>query len=75
MQRYCNGHANMKIILCKLNFMFFVNKSEKQEKEADTNFLFSQSRNMIRRFVKANLHRPMKILQFLTLGRIQNCST
>ena len=49
MQRYCNGHAIMKIILCKLNFMFFVNKSEKQEKEADTNFLFSQSRNMIHR--------------------------
>ena len=40
MQRYCNGHAIMKIILCKLNFMFFINKSEKQEKEADTNFFF-----------------------------------
>ena len=46
--------------------------SQKQEKEAGTNFvLLCQSRNMVGQFKKAYLHRPIKILHFLTPARIQ----
>ena len=47
-----------------------------QEEEAGTNFtLLSQSRYMIRQFIKNYLHRPIKILQFLTPAGIQKCLT
>ena len=50
--------------------------SLKKEKEAGTNFiLLSWSRNMIGLLMKTHLHRPIKILQFLTPGRIQKCLT
>ena len=50
-------------------------KSKIQEKEAGTNFvLSSQSQNIIGQFMKTYLHRPIKILQFLTPARIQKCS-
>ena len=49
-------------------------KKLEARKKADTNFvLLSQSRNMIGRFMKTYLHRPIKILQFFTPGRIQKC--
>ena len=48
MQRYYKDRNTIKIILCKLSFIFFRKISEEQEKEAGTNFvLFSCSRNMI----------------------------
>ena len=63
------------VALCQLNF-FVHEKSRKHEKEANPNFvLLSQSRNMIGQFVKPFLHRPVKTLPFLTLGRIQKCLT
>ena len=50
--------------------------SYKQEKEAGTNFvLLCWSRNMVGQFEKAFLHRPIKILHFLTPARIQKCLT
>ena len=43
-----------------------------QEKEAGTNFvLLCQSSNMVGQFKKAYLHRPIKILHFLTPARIK----
>ena len=51
---------------------FFQENSKNQEKEAGTNFtLFSQSRNMFRRFMKTYLLRPIKIIQFLRRERAQ----
>ena len=39
-----------------------------------TNFvLLFWSRNMIGQFIKTSLHRPIKIAQFLTCGRIKKC--
>ena len=35
--------------------------------------LLPQSRNIIERFMKSYLHRPIKSLQFLTQTRIQKC--
>ena len=49
--------------------------SKNEEKEAGTNFvLLSRSRNMIGRFMKTYLHKPIKILQFLSRGKILKCS-
>ena len=51
-------------------------KSKKKEKEAGTNFvLLCQSINMVGQFRKAYLHRPIKILHFLTAARIQKYLT
>ena len=45
-------------------------------KQADTNFPLSyQSRNMVWEFRKIGLHRPIKILNFLTSARAQKCLT
>ena len=53
---------------------FFRENSEKQEKDSGTNVvLFSWSRNITVGFMKTYLHRPVKILQFLTSGRVQKC--
>ena len=50
--------------------------SKKQEKDAGTSFvLLSQSRKMIRQFMKTYLHRPIKILQLTTPRRIRKCLT
>ena len=55
---------------------FFHKNSEKQEKEAGTNFvLFSLSRNMIWRFMRAYLRKLDEILRFLAHGDIQICIT
>ena len=49
---------------------------KKQEKELGTNFfLFPRPKNMTGQFMKSNLHRPVKILQFLISGRIQKYLT
>ena len=64
----------VKVTSCK-ELDFFHEKFKKQEKEAGTNFnLLTKSRNMIRQLMKTYLHRPTKILQFLTPGRIQKFS-
>ena len=34
-----------------------------------------QSKNMVEQFKKAYLHRPIKMLRFLTPARIQKCFT
>ena len=48
----------------------------KQEKEVGTNFVsLCQSRNIVGQFKKSYLHRKIKILRFLTPGRIQKCLT
>ena len=53
------------VTLCKR--IFFNEKSKKQEKETGTNFvLLSLSRNIIWKFMKTYLHRPIKTPQFLT---------
>ena len=56
---------------------FFNKKYKNQEKEeAATSFpLLCQTRNMVGQFKKTHLHRPIKILQFLTPVRIQKCLT
>ena len=47
-------------------------KFEKRKKGAGTNFvLLCQLINMVGQFRKAYLHRPIKILHFLTAARIQ----
>ena len=52
------------MILNNLKFIFFHATTKKQRKEAGSNLvLFSHSRNMIERFIKNDLHRPIKILQ------------
>ena len=44
------------------------------EKEAGIRFvLLCQLRNMVGQFKKTYLHRPIKILYFLTPARIQKC--
>ena len=49
-------------------------KARKLEKETDTNFvLLCQSKNIFGLFKKAYLHRPIRILDFLTPARIQKC--
>ena len=49
---------------------------KKLKKEAGINFpLLSRSRNMIGRFMRIYLHKPIKILQFVSRGKIQKCST
>ena len=63
------------VTLSKLNFIFY-EKFKKQEKEAGTNFyLLSQWKNLIGRFIKIYLNRPIKILQLLIPGNIQKCLT
>ena len=51
-------------------------KKKNVKKEAGINFLsLSWSRNMIGRFMKTYVHKPIKILQFLARGTIQKCLT
>ena len=58
------------VTLCK-KLHFFHQKFKKQEKEAATNFVsLSQPRDTIRKFMKTYLHRPIKILQFITPGKV-----
>ena len=58
------------VALCKKGFC--QEKSKMLEQEADTNFIsLFELRNMIQQILKTYLHRPTKILQFLTPGRIQ----
>ena len=48
---------------------------KKLYEEAGTNFvLLCQSRTMVGQLKKVYLHRPIKILYFLTRARIQKCS-
>ena len=43
-----------------------------KKKEADTNFvLLSQSINVTGQFIKTYLHRPIKVLDFLTPAKIK----
>ena len=47
-----------------------------QEKESSSNFiLLCHARNKVGQFKRAYLHRPIKILHFLTPPRIQKCLT
>ena len=47
-----------------------------QENEAGANFVsLCQLRNMVGQFNKASLDRPIKIVHFLALARIQKCLT
>ena len=56
--------------------LYFFIKSLKQGKEIGTNFfLLFSSRNMVGHFKKVYLHRPIKILRFLTPARIKKCLT
>ena len=74
MQRDYNGYSYNAIF--NQIFFFSHKSSKKKEKEAGTNFpLLSRSRNMIGWFIKTSLHKPIKILQFLSHGEIQKCLT
>ena len=48
----------------------FHESSKKQEKEAGTNLALFVSVKKCSDSLKTNLHRPIKILQFLTCGKI-----
>ena len=62
--------------LCMLNFIFVHKKSKNQEiKTGTTLVLLSWSGNMIERFMKTYLHKPIKILRFLKPRRIQKFLT
>ena len=62
----------VKTVTLYRKLYFFHSMSQKQEIEACTNLvLLCQSRNMVGQFRKPYLHRPIKILHFLTPGRIQ----
>ena len=57
-------------------FGFLSLKVLKAKKEAVANtILLRQSRDMVGQFKKAYLHRPIKILHFLSPVRIQKCLT
>ena len=56
--------------------MFFSESLKNKKKEAGTTLvLLCQSRNMVGQLKKVDLHRPIKILHFLTPARIQACLT
>ena len=57
------------------NFIFSL-KDLKGRKKTGTNFVLScRLRNMVGQFKKSYLHRPIKILHFLTPARIQKYLT
>ena len=58
--------------LCKRNITFSHKKSINREKE-EPDTLLSCTRNMIVPFMKTHFQRQIKVLQFLTHGRIQKC--
>ena len=61
----------------KTQNLFYSKKSYKKlGKEAGTNFiLLSRSRSRIGWFMQTYLFKPIKILQFVSRGKIQNCLT
>ena len=61
-------------MLCRKHL--FHEKIENNKKEAGTNFIWlCQSTNMVAKFKKTYLYRPIKILQFLTPSTIQKFLT
>ena len=60
-------------ILHKKLYFFIKSLKSKKKKLALTSFYYVKSRNMVGQFKKAYLHRPFKILDFLTPARIQSC--
>ena len=66
----------MMIILFTLFFFSLIKVVKQQEKKAGTNFLLLPvSRNVIGWFTKTYWNKPIKLLQFITLGKIQKCLT
>ena len=64
------------IALYKKLYLFFIKSVKSKKKEAGTNFvLLCYLRNMVEQFNKDYLHRPFKILHFLTPTRTQKCLT
>ena len=60
------------VTLYKKVFFFFSRKVLKARKKTGIIFvLLCQSKNMVGQFKKAHLHRPSKILHFITPARIQ----
>ena len=64
MQRDYNGYFSLIRVL----------KSKKKETGTNT-VLLSWKGNMIGWFIKTYLHKPIKIVQFLSRGEIQKCLT
>ena len=70
----CREIVTVKTVALYKKLYVFDLKSQKQEKEAGTNLIvLCHSRNMVGQFKKAYLHRPIKILHFLTSARIKKC--
>ena len=66
----------MTHFLIEIYFSLIRVLKSKKNKLALTFFpLLPRSRNMIRRFMKTSLHKPIKILQFLSRGKIQKYLT
>ena len=62
------------ITLFTVKFIFVSQELKKQNKIAGTKFvLLPLSRKMIRWFKKTYLHKPIKILEFLSRGKIEEC--
>ena len=66
----------VKTVTLYKKLYFFSLKVLKARKRSYTSVvLLCQSRNMVGQFKKAYLHRPIKILHFLTPAKIQKCLT
>ena len=61
------------VVLYKKLYLFIKSLKSKKKKLAQNFVLLCHSRNMVGQFKKANLRRPIKILQFLILARTQKC--
>ena len=58
------------------DYFFLIRVLKSKKKETGTNIvLLSWKGNMIGWFIKTYLHKPIKIVQFLSRGEIQKCLT
>ena len=65
-----------EVIMVKIVTFFIKSLKTKGKKNAGVNFvLLCQLRNIIEQFKKAYLHRPIRILHFLTPATTQKCLT
>ena len=71
-KNYKDHENSTMVIVCELNFIFFIKILKKQEKEESTTFVLL-SYFVIGWFIKICLNRPMKIVQSLSHRRIQKC--
>ena len=63
----------VKTVTLYKKLYFFIKSLKTIKKKAGSNFVLCHANNMVGQFKKAYLHRPIKILHFLTPARIQRC--